>query len=110
MTDILGGLLKDTCVYWPPGSLDKFGRRTPGTAVELKCRMSRKSKSVTTANGKELNVDATVYLDTAIEIDGYIWEGLLVDKPSTPPDENRIKGVDKTDDVDQTETVYKAYI
>jgi hypothetical protein len=65
--NILAGLLKQDCVYWPPGTIDKFGQITPGNPIPLKCQWVNKKIVMTNPDGKTFEVTTQVNLSVAVE-------------------------------------------
>jgi hypothetical protein len=107
---ILPGLLKQDCVYWPPGSIDKFGRLSVGAPRRLKCQWENKKIVATNPNGKTFEVTTQVFLSEEILEEGWLWLGTYKDKPTVPPGELKIKMVSSFQDVDNREKLWKALI
>lgn len=110
MPNILPGLLNQVCVYWPPGSSDKFGAVTPGTAREVACQWEERAETITTADGRILVIHATVFLPSEIVEGGWLYLGRLAGAPAAPPKENRIRQVLTFQDVDANERLWKALL
>jgi len=108
--NILPGLLNQTCVYWPPGTLDKFGNRTFGDPVELRCQWENRKTVMTNPNGKTFEVSSQVFLALEVEEEGWLWLGSFSGRPSTPPEETKIKNVSSFQDVDNDEKLWIAGI
>lgn len=110
MPNILPGLLNQTCVYWPPGSPDKFGAVTPGAARELVCQWEQSTNVITTPDGRTLTVSATVFLSSAVSEGGWLYLGRLSGAPATPPKDNRIQQVLTFQDIEANERLWKAML
>lgn len=68
------------CVYWPPSTLDKFGRRAPGTPVQLKCRWDELTETVKDKNGVEFQPKASVMVSEEVDPNGGIlMKGTITD-------------------------------
>lgn len=111
MTSILSHLLNGKCVYWPPGSLDGYGNRSLGTPEQRDCHWTETLKEIVDAEGRVYSTTVEVYLDSAVEREGLLFNGLLADIPASPlsnPSVQIIRDCRVVPDVDETETVYIA--
>ncbi len=108
--NILTDLLNDFCVYWPTAAVDTFGVYSSGSPVELACKWKSSKGETVDKDGKKHTTTATVYLSTEVALGGWLWRGRLVDAPSVPPNTQVIRNVDRTDDVDNEETLWVASV
>jgi len=81
---IISKMRKQTAVYWPPGSVDAYGRPTQGTAVEISCRWEDVHEQFLSATGEEQTSNAIVYTSQDVELGGYLWLGAIASKPAEP--------------------------
>lgn len=74
-------ILKQKCVYWPPGPAGDYGKTTYGTAVEIDCRWLVIQKEFVTREGTTLISTDQVFVGQPIEPEGWLWKGELADVP-----------------------------
>jgi hypothetical protein len=105
---ILPGLLKQRCVYWPPGQIDKFGNYAVGNPVELACQWVNRKTILTNPNGKTFEVSSQVHLSVEVQEEGWLWLGKMKDRPQTPSNETKIRNVTRQPDTDNDEVLWIA--
>lgn len=83
---LLESMLKQTAVYWPPGSAEsggvdfnERGERLYATAVQIKCRWTDVSKVFINAQGVEQVSRAKVFVDRDVKAGGMLYLGRLTD-------------------------------
>ena len=81
---VITKMRKQTAVYWPPGTVDAYGRPTQGTAVEISCRWEDAHEQFLDATGEEQTSNARVYVSQDVILGGYLWLGELASKPADP--------------------------
>lgn len=59
--------MRQTAIYWPPGSPDGLGGTAYGTPVEISCRWEDEAVLFRNANGEEQTSSAVVYVDRVLE-------------------------------------------
>lgn len=75
----------DTAVLWPATGLDRYGKPTIGSPVELTpedgtgVRWVAKKKQIMSPQGQPVGVDVTVILDREVPIGSKMWKGALED-------------------------------
>lgn len=90
---ILRTMLKQTCVYWPPGPLTVEGQRTFGTPEEVKCRWEDCAEQFIDRMGVPAVSRAVVDVGADLDPLGVLW---------LPPDNRRVSaGVALSQLVDQ---------
>lgn len=108
IVDMLIGEANQTCVYWPKNGTDRYGNPTAGTPVELACRWENNITNAIAFDGVEYTKSATVYLKDEVVVDGWLYLGTLDTAPATPPQEHRIRRVDKIPAIENDEVIYQA--
>lgn len=108
--NILSSLLKQQCVYWPPGELDRFGKRTYGLPSVLACAYELTRRTINQPNGTSFEISATVNLAESVEEEGWLWVGDIRNAPSVPDDQMRIKMVTYHSDTEDNEKLWKAMV
>lgn len=106
--NILPLLLIEEGAYWPPTISDKFGQTSYGTPIQIRCKSTSARRESISKEGKTLNITGTVLTDTEVIEGGWIWVGTFADVPATPPTKQQIQNVTKTNDTENTETLYTA--
>lgn len=76
---IVSNDLKQKAVYWPEPVNDGFGGFSYGTPIEVDCRWIEKSELIKDDKGTEVVSQARVKLNFAPEVNGYLWEGTLLE-------------------------------
>ena len=109
-------------VYWPPGSeetggtdFDNYGRPLYSDAVEIDCRWDDVTEEIILADGTRDLSQAVVIVDREVSVRGVLWLGELVDVEDEDVPKNNsgafeIKRVDKNPDIDNVETLIRAYL
>lgn len=69
--------LKQTCVYWPKGSVPfgEFGTPTRGALSEINCRWEDKAEEFVDAKGTQFVSRAIVYVGQDVEVGGLLYLG-----------------------------------
>lgn len=107
---ILDGLLKQACVYWPPGTLDKFGNLSSGNPTPLRCQWVNKKTVISNPNGKIFTITSQVFLSIEVQEEGWLWLGDYKNRPQTPPAETQIQAVTRQPDIDNNEILWIAMV
>ena len=81
---IISKINKMKAVYWPPGTVDAYGRPSMGTAVQLDVRWEDKHEQFLDANGEDQISNSVVYVSADVALGGYLWLGELASKPADP--------------------------
>ena len=78
---ILSRLLKQTLVYWAPGSIDGYGNSAFAAAVEIACRWEDVETIFVDSNGENDAASSRVYIagTVSVALDGRMYLGLLND-------------------------------
>jgi len=109
-------------VYWPPGSeesggtdFDDYGQPQYADAVEIDCRWDDVTEEIILADGTRDLSQAVVIVDREVSVRGVLWLGELVDVEDEDVPKNNsgafeIKRVDKNPDIDNVETLIRAYL
>ena len=97
-------------VYWPPGAADQFGRTKPGPKVQKYCRWEDRQQLIRILTGEEKLSRARVFFRDEVVVGSWLWLGELVAAPADPPQQNKVMHVHKVDDVEQTETLWTAFL
>ena len=74
---MLFGALNQKAVYWGTPVTDGYGKLTFSVPVEIDVRWEDKMELFLTFNGKEKLSQAVIYSETDMDIDGYLYLGLL---------------------------------
>lgn len=74
---MLYGSLNQKAVYWGTPVTDGYGKLTFGTPVEVDVRWEAKMELFLSFNGKEELSQAIIYSETDMDVDGYLYLGLL---------------------------------
>lgn len=112
MTAVVRGL-RQSSTYWGPPVTDGLGQYTfPDPVYPVKSRWEDKSRLVRSADGEEVVSSATVFVDRAVEAEGYLALGDL----SGTPDPRALREAREvlvggsTPSVDANRTLYKAML
>jgi len=85
-------MLKQWAVYWSLSSteVDAYGQPTYGTYVEIRCRWQAHNEEVLNEQGVLKTSKAKVYVASDVDVGGVLWQGRLVDVPTstTEPKKN----------------------
>lgn len=104
----------DRCVYWAPGNggkQDRYGKYVYDVEpVEIYCRWDEKQETIVLPNGDDFVSTVTVYVDLDLAFGGVLWHGLLVSRPSSPPEVNIIRGKMSVTKLRNTETLRAVYL
>lgn len=96
--------------YWTTSS-DGFGGSTYGAPQSLKGRWEERNDVFRTPNGQEKVSKAVVYLDTDVEINGYLYLGVSVaSDPTTVSGATLIEGFRKIPNLGAVRFERKAYL
>ena len=113
----IDSFLKQTAVYWPSPSRDGYGKLSFGTAVEIDVRWEDMHSLILNNDGKEELSKAEVFVDTDVEVDGYLYLGELSDlsvaekaDPQLKSTAFPIKAYDKVPDISGTDFVRTAWL
>ena len=117
---IITRMLKETCTYWPTVA-DGYGGVEFGAPVAVACRWEDKAELFVDDTGREAVSRAVVYVDTDLEVGGYLARGdysaststtTTGEEPSfTPPEEARpIRKFDKLPNLRYTEYLRTAWL
>jgi hypothetical protein len=89
--------------YWAPtGNMDRFGKPVLLSPVVLKGRWEEVSEVFTDRQGREVRSEATVFLDTEVQEEGWLFLGNTdVINPANVSGALEIKKFMKTPDIDQ---------
>jgi len=74
---MLYGSLNQKAVYWGTPVTDGYGKLTFATPIEIDVRWEDKMELFLSFNGKEELSQAIIYSETDMEIDSYLYLGLL---------------------------------
>jgi hypothetical protein len=74
--------LNQDAVYWGSPANDGYGGLTFADPVQIHVRWEDKQVMFVDASGKDMLSQAVVYVDRALEIDGYLYLGTLDDLSS----------------------------
>jgi hypothetical protein len=81
---LLTKMLKQKCVYWPPGSeetggrdFDDYGRPVYATAIEIRCRWEDVVEEFIKPDGTQDTSRSKVYVDRDVRVGGVLWLGNL---------------------------------
>lgn len=75
--------LHQKATYWAPSGNDGFGNATFSAPSTINCRWEERTDLFIDAAGKEARSHARVYVDTDVEINGYLYLGI---SSSTAPE------------------------
>lgn len=109
MARILPGLLRQLAYYYPPGTPDKYGVATPGDPILVSCQHEQRNETVTTADGQILTTTGTTFLGVEVRAGGWLMMTTTGRPPEQVDNKNRIKAVEKYQDVGANEKLWKAY-
>ena len=113
---------KQKAVYWPPGSeetggrdFDDYGQPLYADAVEIDCRWDDVTEEIILADGTRDLSQAIIIVDREVNVRGVLWLGELVDVEDEDVPKNNegafeIKRVYKNPDIDNVETLIRAYL
>ena len=119
---ILTKMLKQTCVYWAPGSMETGGRDfndygSPmyASPVELSCRWEDRASEYINRDGVSMYSKSIVYVGIDVEVGGVLFLGTLddiVDSDEPKKNDNawEIQGFDKIPNLRGAKFVRKAYL
>jgi len=83
MANLIDRMRQQDAIYWSPLGNDGFGNKTYNAPVQLRVRWEKKREMVRDKNGQEVISQAIVYPPTELDLDGFLFEGLLIDFDST---------------------------
>jgi hypothetical protein len=78
--------LKQTLTYWPPGSMDQYGKMTYGSPVQKACRWEEISLTFQDKRGEERQSKTRVFLADDVDVDGYVKLGTSAETDPTSVD------------------------
>ena len=119
---LLTKMLKQKCVYWPPGSeetggqdFDGYGRPVYATAIEISCRWEDIVEEFIKPDGTQDASRSKVYVDRDVRVGGVLWLGKLVDVSDllVPKNNNgawEIKRFDKLPTLKATQFLRTAFL
>lgn len=125
---LINRMRKQNAIYWPPSTLDNYGRPASGTLVELvldgstnyRVRWEDKIETFVNQQGTTQVSNAVVYVPllpdgSEIAVGGYLWlgdRGDLTDEavPLNNPGAYEIRRFDKLPNLKVTETLRTAYL
>lgn len=103
--------MQQDATYWPPLVSDKFGNKGFAEPVPIKCRWQNDSIMFRDAAGREVLSQAVVYSDSALEIGGYLYLGLVeYDMPNETPFAYEIRQTNRTENLKATEFLNKVWL
>lgn len=76
---VITKVLRQTCVYWPPASPDRYGQPTQGNPVELNCRWDDMIQEVVKDDGTIVMSKAEVMVSADVEVGGVLFLGTMDD-------------------------------
>ncbi len=111
-------MLRDWAVYWPLSAteLSAYGQPTYGTAIEIRCRWQDRQEEYFTPDNVRKISKAKVFVDRDVVVGGVLWQGQLIDVPTslTSPKKNagafEIQRFDKIPDLKYRKFLRKAYL
>jgi hypothetical protein len=107
----LAGMLPHTLTYWARGVNDKFNDFVFATPVQQACRWRDKAVQYRNEQGELQLSKAVVHSLTPLPVGGYILLGTsAATDPRALAGAFEIKGTDRANSIDATETLYKALI
>jgi hypothetical protein len=71
--------MRRVITYWPPAGNDGFGGSGFGSPEERKCRWQDMAVQFRDPNGEELTSGAVVYVNSPVEVGGYLFDGVSVE-------------------------------
>jgi len=119
---IITRMLKDTAVYWPPGSeasggqdFDDDGDPQYASPVEVECRWEEKAVEFINANGATVVSRAVVYVNVDMRPGGVLWHGTLANVsdlsvPKNNEDAWEVQQFEKLPNLKYTEYLRTAYL
>lgn len=107
MTDLGSRSQYHDAVYWPVSASPTLtGRVQRGDAVGITCRWVETRTKTTDPQGNNIETIVTVETDVAIAVNSLMWEGHIVDLPSSPTDIFQVKTRQKVSDIKEREVSY----
>jgi len=113
---VITDMLAQVAVYWAPAAVpfDELGARQYAAAVEVACRWENTAQEIVDARGNVCTSQATVYVDSDVEVGGRLKFCALLDldsgvDPNTEDGVLEIKQFAKTPSFDCTEYLRIAY-
>jgi hypothetical protein len=88
---------QDTITYWAVASTDEYGKKTYSAPATISGRWEDRAVAFRDKHGQENVSKSVVYLESGIELDGYLFNGTSV--ASTPI------GLEGAWEIQQTSTV-----
>lgn len=73
---------QDTITYWATASTDEYGKKTFSAPTTIAGRWEDRVVTFRDKYGKDTHSKSVVYLETAVELDGFLFNGTSV--ASTP--------------------------
>ncbi len=64
--------LKQWAIYWPPGSLNKYGEATPGDPIALRVRWDDTNEEQVDAKGQTFTTMSSVMVDRDLAVGGLL--------------------------------------
>jgi len=113
---IIGRMRKQNAVYWGPPVEDGRGGHTYPTPIAITCRWEDLQGTIDDPRTHDEMNNATVYVDEDdnILVNGYLYLGALVDVLLLDPEDvigaRKIKGITKTPNIRNTETLVMAQV
>lgn len=86
MANFLTKNLVQTCVYWGTPAANGYGGYIYADGVEINARWEDRQEIFINAQGREDLSRAVVYVDTDVEVGGYLYLGELDDFDSSDPE------------------------
>ena len=111
---IIKKMRKQTCVWWARGDVDKYGRATYASPVELACRWDDAGAEFRNTVGAIEMSEATVYPDQICGVGDMMKKGdldsLTLDDPTEDIAAFEIRRFDQTPNLRATETLFTAHL
>lgn len=76
---IIKKVRKQDAVYWPPLGVDRNGKPTYGTPIQIKCRWDDRNELMTGPDGEQFVTKSQVMVDRVLKIKGRLMLGELPD-------------------------------
>ena len=110
--------LQQTAVYWASPVADGYGGRTFDDPVEIACRWEYRQELFIDAHGRERRSEAVIYVNTDLDLGGYLYLGDLDDldsgeeaDPTTVTNAREVRRFDKVPALrSSTSFTYKAWL